>query len=125
MGVIYKIQRKSDGKIYVGKTARTVDERMKEHTKKSRSTSNSYIDRAIVKYGIDAFEVSVIEECKTLEELNEREIYWIAFYNCKKPNGYNLMEGGEGTVGRIVSEETRKKLSISHKGKNLVQKLAL
>lgn len=119
MGIVYKIQHRESGKIYVGKTSRTLDERMNEHTKKSRATSNSYIDRAISKYGIDAFDVDVIEECDSEEKLNEREIYWIAFYNCKKPNGYNLTNGGEGTVGRIVSEETRENLSQSHKGKKL------
>ena len=117
--VIYKIENKIDGKIYVGQTQRTLEERMKEHLKKSCTVyGNSYIDRAIKKYGIEIFSVEIVEECETLDELNEREIFWIKFYNCKKPNGYNLTDGGEGTSGHIVTEETRKKISESHKGKN-------
>ncbi len=118
MGVIYKIEHRESGKMYIGKTARTLEERMKEHTKKSRATSNSYIDRAIAKYGIDAFDVSVIEECDDEEKLNEREIYWIAFYNCIRPNGYNICSGGKnGSVGHTVSPETRAKISKANKGR--------
>ncbi len=117
MGIVYKIQHRESGKIYVGKTSRTLDERMNEHTSKSRVTSNSYIDRAISKYGIDAFEVTVIEECDTEEKLNEREIFWIAFYNCKKPNGYNLTDGGEGVIGYKFSPELIEKRSKSRQGK--------
>ncbi len=122
MGVIYKITNKLNDKIYIGQTTRTLEIRMKEHTKKSRATSNSYIDRAIQKYGIDAFDVSVIEECDDEEKLNEREKHWIKEFNSKFPNGYNLTEGGDGMSGYIVSEETRKNLSTSHKGKKLSEK---
>lgn len=118
MGVIYKIQKKSDGKIYVGKTARTLEIRMNEH----RWSTELYIDRAIRKYGMDAFEVSVIEECDDEEKLNEREIYWIAFYNCKKPNGYNMTDGGDGGAGHVVSEEAKNKISKFHKGRKKSEK---
>lgn len=101
------------------KTARILEERMKEHTKKSRATSNSYIDRAIAKYGIDAFEVSVIEECDIEEKLSEREIYWIAFYNCRIPNGYNITSGGEGIciLGYKAPPELIVRLSEMRKGR--------
>lgn len=112
MGFIYKITNKLNGKIYVGKTARTLDERMKEHLRKIET----YVERAIAKYGIDAFDVSVIEECDD-EKLNEREIYWIAFYNCRRPNGYNLTDGGEGCTGLVLSSESRAKISKAKKGK--------
>jgi len=118
MGVIYKITNKFNFMVYIGKTARTLEIRMKEHL----SETKTYIDRAIHKYGIDAFEVSVIEECATLEELNEREIFWIAFYNCKKPNGYNLTDGGEGIIGYKFSSELIEKRSKSRQGKKLSEK---
>ena len=118
MGVIYKITNKLDGKIYIGKTARTLEERMKEH----RWSNELYIDRAIRKYGINAFEVSVVEECADSNELNEREIFWIAFYNCKNPNGYNMTDGGDGGAGHVVSEEAKKKISEFHKGRKKSEK---
>ena len=114
MGIIYKIQNKSNGKIYIGQTTRTLEIRLQEHLRHTET----YIERAIKKYWIDAFEVSVIEECETLEELNEREIYWIDKFNCKRPKGYNICIGGKnGSPGHILSPESRKKISQSKKGK--------
>ena len=56
------------------------------------------------KYGIENFTIEVLEECYSREQLNEREIFWIAKLNCKHPNGYNLTDGGEGSKG--FTEET-------------------
>jgi len=130
--IIYKIENKSNGKIYVGQTQRTLQERIREHKRKSRKLS--YIDRAIKKYGLENFIVEVIEECETIDELNEREKFWIRELNCKIPNGYNLTDGGLGRVvtdkerknksesqkGHVVSEETRKKISKANTGKTHV-----
>ena len=115
MGVIYKITNKLDGKIYVGKTARTLEIRMKEHLRHNET----YIERALKKYGIEAFEVSVIEECDSEEKLNEREMYWIALLDCRYPNGYNMSEGSEGSLGHTVPESMRQKLSAMRSGKKL------
>ena len=71
MGVIYKITNKFNFMVYIGKTARTLEIRLKEHLRHN----DTYIERALAKYGIDAFDVSVIEECDTEEKLNEREMY--------------------------------------------------
>ena len=118
MGVVYKIQNKSNGKIYIGKTKRTLDVRMTEHLYNSRSHCNkSYIDLAIGKYGIDAFDVAVVEECLTEDELNQKEKFWIRQLNCKVPHGYNLTDGGDGVSGKERSLEYRKKMSKANKGK--------
>ena len=109
--IIYKIVNKFNGKIYVGQTRRTLEERISEHKRKSRRVS--YIDRAIKKHGIESFEISIIEECSTIEELNEREKFWIKELNCKIPNGYNMTDGG---LGRIVTDEERENKSIAQKG---------
>lgn len=111
--VVYKIENLLDGKIYIGKTARTLAERLKEHLKNS---GTSYIARAIQKYGIEEFDISIVAECETEEQLNELEKFYINHFNCKVPNGYNLTDGGEGTAGFIVPEKTRKKLSDLKKG---------
>ena len=86
--VIYMIRHKLTRKIYVGKTTRTLEERINEHLRNSR---NSYIDRSIKKYGFENFEVEILSKCDTIEELNEREKFWIKELNSKFPNGYNLI----------------------------------
>lgn len=128
-GIIYKITNQLDGKPYVGQTVRTLEERFQEHAK-----ADTYIGNAIRAHGVENFTCEVIEECDTREQLNEREIFWIAELNCKAPNGYNLTDGGEGTSGleftpehcakisaakKNPSAETRAKMSAVHKGKPL------
>lgn len=112
--LIYKITCKLNDKNYVGKTTRSLEERIAEHLRNSRT---SYIDRAIQKHGLEKFSVEIIETCEMLEQLNEREIFWIRELNCKNPNGYNLTDGGEGTARRIVSDETRRKISKARTGR--------
>ena len=64
MGFIYKITNKENGKIYIGKTVNTIQERWHEHISEAfnGNISNSLIHKAIVKYGIDAFLVEEIGE---------------------------------------------------------------
>ena len=112
--VVYMFKNKIDGKIYVGKTKRKLEIRVKEHI---YGVKGSYIDSAIKKYGIKNFEVSILEECNSMEELNEREKFWIRELNSKVPNGYNLTEGGDGGLGHVVTLETRQKISKSKTGK--------
>ena len=112
--VVYKIQRLEDGKIYIGKTTRKLAIRIREHLNDKRT--NSYIDRTLRLQGIEAFDVSIVEECGTSEELNEREVHWIAHLNCKYPNGFNLTDGSDGTSGFSIPLVTRKKISVARMG---------
>lgn len=107
--IIYKITNKENGKVYIGQTIRELDVRMKEHLRHNKT----YIDRALNKYGIDAFEVEVIDECDNSDELNDKEKYWIKYYDCICPNGYNLCEGGGQTNGYHHTEEAKQKMSKS------------
>lgn len=104
--VIYKITNNLNGKAYIGQTMQMLKNRMRRHL-----MGDLYIDLALKKYGIENFTVEVIEECKSVDELNEREIYYIAFFNTLYPNGYNMTEGGSNG---IPSEATRQKQSESH-----------
>lgn len=107
--IIYKAVNKVNGKIYVGQTMKTAQERIAEHF----SCSQYPFANALRKYGTMNFDVSVLETCKTREELNEREIYWIAALNCKAPRGYNMNDGGNGCNPTL---ESLKKRSESMKG---------
>ena len=90
-GHIYLITNKINGKQYVGQTARDIWTRFEEHCKNSH-IQYSLISKAIEKYGYLNFDLKEIEEVP-LEKLDEREIYWIKYYNTYK-NGYNQNRGG-------------------------------
>lgn len=106
---IYKHTSPS-GKSYIGQTFRLV-EREREHQNTNHCPS---FRGAIDKYGWDNFTHEILEDGLTLEEANEREEYYISFYNSLLPNGYNLRSGGNNSK---MSEETCKKMAISHTGK--------
>lgn len=61
-----------------------------------KNTHCSLIKYAFHKYGVDNFIFEVLEECKQ-EELNEKEQYWIKYFDTFE-NGYNLTLGGDGTL---------------------------
>ena len=88
---IYKITKKENGKSYIGQS-NDIERRFKEHQYKT----DIPIELAIQKYGVDAFEYKIIEEC-SLDELDEKEKYWIAYYNTYKGFGYNCNEGGRNS----------------------------
>ena len=90
---IYKITKKSNGKSYIGQS-NDINRRFKEHKYKI----DIPIELAIQKYGSDAFEFSILEECSQ-EQLDEREIYWIQYYNTYKGFGYNCNAGGGNNSG--------------------------
>lgn len=95
MGVIYKAVNKINGKSYIGQT-NNLKRRIKEHIKQKDGTA---FHAAIVKYGEKNFDWEVIEECPE-EELNDREIYWIAYFDTYN-NGYNATRGGQWRNGLV------------------------
>ena len=97
MAYIYQITNNINGKIYVGKTTKNnIQERWKEHLKdykKPRCEKRPLYD-AMNKYGSENFSIKELEEC-SLEELNDKEIYWIEKLGSFK-YGYNATIGGDG-----------------------------
>ncbi len=119
---IYLHRNKINGKIYVGQTVHQDNLNKRTYSNgngykgKNKNGNDSKFWRAIQKYGWDNFEHIIVEkDIPTLEIANEREQYWIAFYNSYK-NGYNSTLGGEGAKGRIFTEEEREYRSKLYKG---------
>jgi group I intron endonuclease len=110
--IIYKAFCKKSGKSYVGKTTGSMRARINGHLCDSKLSRYGHIKfyRAIRKYGIDAFEWSILQICHTIEELNVAERQWIRVLDSKK-QGYNSTDGGDGLWN--PSLETRKKMSIA------------
>jgi group I intron endonuclease len=93
---IYKITNKINGKIYIGKTLKTIEGRWKDHLKdyKRPRFERRPLYSAMKKYGVENFSIEEVEECSS-EILSEREIYWIDFYDSFR-SGYNATKGGDG-----------------------------
>ena len=85
---------------------------------------NAHLKSAVLKYGKESFNIEVL---KTLETNNEDELFkfldkWEKYYIKKYKSydsefGYNIDFGGQ--LNRVVSDESRKKMSESHKGVKL------
>lgn len=92
---IYKFTNKLNGKIYIGQSVNII-KRKWEHI--SAPSPYSYFDSVLQKIGINNFDFEIVEQCPS-ELLNEKEKYWIKYYNCcvldNKDGGYNLTRGGD------------------------------
>lgn len=107
MAFIYKITNDINQKVYIGMTERTIEERFKEHCReyKQRRCEKRPLYSAMKKYGPEHFHVELVEETNSPEE---REQYWIKYYNSYK-EGYNATIGGDGK-SHIDNNEIEKML---------------
>ena len=82
--------------------------------------SGIILKQAIEKHGRENFKRDILEECYSKEELNEREKYWINYYDAvNSKNFYNIAIGGDG--GNVIegyTEERRKELKELHSKKS-------
>lgn len=113
---IYMIKNKANGKIYIGQSIH-IYRRFVEHKcdLENHHAHNKHLQRSWDKYGRDSFIFSVVEECDK-SCLDEREIFWISFYDAQN-NGYNQTAGGGGVKNYVPTEETCRKISQGLKGK--------
>jgi group I intron endonuclease len=129
--IVYLIRNSINGKGYIGQSMYDLEHRWKEHISDARNNSKLAFHCAIRKYGQDAFERTVLatlSDNSTRNELDKLEIDLIEKYKTFGISngirlGYNLTPGGQFggccLSGRVVSKETREKLSLSRKGKKL------
>ena len=95
---IYKIKNTVNNKVYIGQSV-DIKSRWQSHRADAFNPNvaqkyKSSLYSAIRKYGIDNFKFEVIEECNR-ESLNEKEVFWIGYYNSNNPKfGYNMTPGG-------------------------------
>ena len=112
---VYIHTNKYNNKVYIGITSKNPIDRWGVNGYKYHKDQSVFY-RAIKKYGWDGFEHIIFAEQLMEDEAKHMEKLLIALYksNCtkyKNPEyGYNMTDGGDGSVGRIVSEETRQKM---------------
>jgi group I intron endonuclease len=87
--IIYQITNKVNGKTYIGKTTKSVEERFRRHIT-NHKTGKTHLYSAMRKHGIENFIVSILEE--VVEAIDDRERLWIANLSPE----YNMTKGGEG-----------------------------
>lgn len=104
--------------MYIGQTINTIKDRVSKHFYKLRINThpNMHLQNVYNKHGKDAFDFSIIDLASNIDELNNKEIYWISYYNSMdRSKGYNLTSGGDN---KILSEETCNKIRDSKLGKS-------
>lgn len=90
MGYIYKIYNDINDLVYVGQTCRTIQERWDQHLHASQKLKNTNkLYTAMRELGSENFHIIQLEECEN-QLLNQKENYWITFFNSKQ-NGYNTV----------------------------------
>ena len=121
-GEIYRATNIKNGKVYMGQTIASrwgedknpIEERWKEevrdaYAKQRRGEDRRYIENAIIKHGVENFNLKKEDIAYSQEELDKKETEYIKKYDSMNPDkGYNLKEGGRG--GRL-SEVAKEKLS--------------
>lgn len=113
VGYVYCIENVLNNKKYIGITTRTIKERFAEHCK-----AESYIGKAIRKYGVENFKVYGLDVATSNKELCDLEVYYIEKYDTFR-NGYNQTIGGDGVIKDIYI-----KVSLSEKQKQFVEFVA-
>lgn len=124
-GFIYKMTNIVNGKIYIGKTECSIERRFKEHLRycdiynnQIEKSFNTRLYPAMLKYGKENFKIELVERLIINDvDINEREKYWISFYNSQNGSiGYNISPGGLGGPlfkGRKHSVESKNKMRAS------------
>lgn len=115
IGKIYIIKNDINEKVYIGQTIQKIERRFQKHLSDAKKI-DSHLYRAINLYGAEHFFCELIEEVK-IDELDDREIYWIAYFNSYK-NGYNSTPGGQANKGCYNQELLQLIIDQWEQGKN-------
>lgn len=116
---IYKITNTINNKCYIGKSE-DLAKRLKYHTDTlvRGSNKNKHMQNAYNMYGPGTFTVEILEDLDDDVDINEREKYWISFYQSSDDRyGYNRTKGGDGGNSYVdcMAEEEREEHYKKHK----------
>lgn len=92
---IYIIKNDINDKVYIGQTVDVSQRWAQYKSLVKKAPDKQVISRAMKRYGLEHFSIEVIES--QVENYDEREKFWIDYYNSIVPNGYNVAPGGKGT----------------------------
>lgn len=117
---IYKITCNINNKVYIGQTCQEVEQRFKRHMGYHKDTVDTKFYRAVRKYGVENFFVETIDTATSQDELDEKEVYWIKYFNAVE-EGYNTKTskgkcGGDTLSNHPNKEEISEKIRKSKLG---------
>ncbi len=117
---VYKVTNTINGKFYIGKRASTVE----PHQDVRYLGSGKLIMQAVKKFGKDSFSKEIIAILESEEACFAMERELVTEDILKDPDCYNLCVGGRGRIGPMknLSEESRKRMGDSRRGKSLSEK---
>ncbi|APQ72279.1 GIY-YIG nuclease family protein [Clostridium botulinum] len=138
---IYKIENIVNGKVYIGQSTNLKSRKIHHKSElRCKRHPNLYLQNAFCKYGEGNFRFEIIEKVDE-QNLDEREIYWINYYNSTNEKyGYNLESGGKKykhhnerskeimsikSKNAIRTQEWRNKIGLAHKGKIISEQTKL
>ena len=109
---IYKIINIQNNKVYIGQTIRPVKDRFNRHINDAlNNIIDTHFARAIRKYGKENFQIEIIDTAQSQNELNEKERYWIQYYNSVK-EGYNETDAISKCGGNTYQSKTEEEMEI-------------
>jgi group I intron endonuclease len=114
---IYKIEHVASGRVYVG-SAIDINRRWRLHKSDlGRNCHHSpYLQNCWNKHGSLDFAFSIIEAAPR-EHLIVREQFWLDYFKSYEPaTGFNILAKAGSALGYKLSEESRKKISLSKQG---------
>lgn len=107
---IYKITNIQNNKIYIGQTIRPIEQRFHRHINDAlNNILDTHFARAIRKYGKDSFIIETIDTAQTQDELNQKERYWIQYYNSVQ-EGYNETDAISKCGGNTYQSKTEEEM---------------
>jgi group I intron endonuclease len=108
----YVVVNTINNKKYIGITTTTLKQRWSLHVMASKYRDyKSALYNAMSKYGADKFSIHLMYNCNSWEKLVLWEKQTIIEQQTKVPNGYNITDGGEGSLGLVHTEEFKRNLS--------------
>lgn len=113
---IYKITNIQNNKSYIGQSIRPVEQRFHRHINDAlNNILDTHFARAIRAYGKENFKLEVIDTAETQDELNQKEQYWIKYYNTVE-DGYNETDAISKCGGNTYKSKTEEEMeSIKEK----------
>ena len=109
---IYKITNIQNNKAYIGQTIRPIKDRFHRHINDAMNNIlDTHFARAIRKYGKESFIIETIDSANSQSELNEKEQYWIRYYNSIN-EGYNETDAISKCGGNTYLSKSEEEMEI-------------